>query len=93
LPQISTGADSCEPEPSEAGGAVVNVLTTVPPGVDKAAQAIRDALAAVDTARAVLGRALRAEQAATGASANELANRVHGAMSRPLVLAALRQDG
>ncbi|WP_285438087.1 hypothetical protein [Streptomyces sp. ISL-98] len=37
-----------------------------------------------------LGVALRAEQAKTGASANELAERVRGAMSRPLVLKALR---
>lgn len=85
------GAGSGEAGPGEPAGAPVNGLTTLPPpGVDEAAQAVRDALAVVDTARAVLGRALRAEQAATGVSANELADRVHGAMSRPLVLRALK---
>lgn len=56
---------------------------------DQAAQAVRDALQAVDVARANLAEALRQEQAATGVSANELAKRMNGAMSRPLVLKAL----
>lgn len=34
---------------------------------------------------------MRAEQKATGVSANELAHRVRGTMSRPLVLKALRE--
>lgn len=66
----------------------VNPLTTA---TDAAAQAVLDALDRVEENRFLLGAALRAEQKATGASANELAERVHGAMSRPLVLKALRQ--
>ncbi|MGO4417231.1 hypothetical protein AB4Z54_00240 [Streptomyces sp. MCAF7] len=85
-----------EPEESpagpEPGAEVVNALTTgPPPSVTDAVDAVLDALDKVDEARARLGAALRAEQAKTGASANELAERVRGAMSRPLVLRALRQ--
>ncbi|MEW2491900.1 hypothetical protein [Streptomyces sp. NPDC048411] len=65
-----------------------------PPSVTDAVDAVLDALDRVDEARSRLGAVLRAEQAKTGASANELAERVRGAMSRPLVLRALRQkDG
>ncbi|WP_424893419.1 hypothetical protein [Streptomyces sp. XH2] len=46
----------------------------------------------MEKARARLGAALRAEQKKTGVSANELAEHARGAMSRPLVLKALRQN-
>jgi hypothetical protein len=83
-PEAELGGEAGAQEP----GKVVNPLTTA---TDAAAQAVLDALAKVDTARAALGAALRTERRATGASANDLADRVHGAMSRPLVLKALRQ--
>ncbi|MCQ8194641.1 plasmid pRiA4b ORF-3 family protein [Streptomyces rugosispiralis] len=84
-----------EPATPEPAAEVVNTLTTEPPpSVTDAVDAVLDALDKVDEARARLGAALRAEQAKTGASANALAERVSGAMSRPLVLRALRQkDG
>jgi hypothetical protein len=41
----------------------------------------------------MLATVLRAERGRTGASANELAERVRCAMSRPLVLKALRETG
>ncbi|MBV6700222.1 plasmid pRiA4b ORF-3 family protein [Kitasatospora aureofaciens] len=82
--QVEPGEAAEDREPSK----VVNPLTTA---TDAAAQGVLDALAKVDKARAVLGAALRAEKKATGTSANDLAERVHGAMSRPLVLKALRQ--
>ncbi|MFD7590865.1 hypothetical protein ACFV84_36105 [Kitasatospora sp. NPDC059811] len=81
--------DHVAPRPAATAGVVNGLTTPAPPTVDEAAQAVRDALAAVDTARAVLAKALRREQTATGASANELAKRVEGTMSRPLVLKAL----
>ncbi|MEU5476662.1 hypothetical protein [Streptomyces mirabilis] len=65
-------------------GEVVKALTTSPPGIDEAADAVLAALGAVEGAREVLAAALRAEQGRTGVSANELAERVRGAMSRPL---------
>ncbi|BDT39471.1 plasmid pRiA4b ORF-3 family protein [Streptomyces yaizuensis] len=73
---------------------VVKTLTTPesPPGVTDAVDSVLDALDQVEKARALLGASLRAEQARTGASANELAERVRGAMSRPLVLKALRRS-
>ena len=77
--------------PAGGDGEAVNALTASPPGVDEAAGAVLAALGAVEKAREVLGAALRAEQGRTGASANELAGRVRGAMSRPLVLKALRE--
>ncbi|MGV9383184.1 hypothetical protein ACWDRB_45730 [Nonomuraea sp. NPDC003707] len=52
-------------------------------------QAFPNAIRAIELRagfRALLDVALRAEQAKTGASANELAERVRGAMSRPLAL-------
>jgi hypothetical protein len=52
---------------------------------------VLDALEKVEQARARLGAALRVEQRKTGASGNELAEKVRGAMSRPLVLKALKQ--
>ncbi|MEU6715196.1 hypothetical protein ABZ897_27335 [Nonomuraea sp. NPDC046802] len=48
---------------------------------------------ALDKARALFGVALRAEQAKTGASAGELAERARSVMSHPLVLKALRHNG
>lgn len=71
----------------------VNVLTSELPSIAEAADAVLAALDQVDEAREVLGAALRAEQKATGASANQLAERVRGAMSRPLVLKALQEPG
>ncbi|MFD4143035.1 plasmid pRiA4b ORF-3 family protein [Streptomyces sp. NPDC058572] len=71
----------------------VNALTADLPSIAAAADAVLAALDQVDEAREVLGAALRAEQKATGASANQLAERVRGAMSRPLVLKALREPG
>jgi hypothetical protein len=81
-----------EAEAREPAAGVVTGLTT--PAAPTNSQAVDDVLAALDKVnetRARLGAALRAEQQTTGASANELAARVHGAMSRPLVLKALRQ--
>ena len=76
----------------DAAAVPVNTLTTdVPPTVDQAVEGVLEALDNLDSARALLAIALRAEQAATGATANDLAKRVRGAMSRPLVLKALRQ--
>jgi hypothetical protein len=66
------------------------LTTEPPPSITDAVASVLDALGKVDEARALLGVALRAEQAKPGASANELAERVRGAMSRPLVLKALR---
>ncbi|MDW8803677.1 plasmid pRiA4b ORF-3 family protein [Streptomyces scabiei] len=91
------GVDHSQAEPEEDPGksdpavVVVNALTTEPPpSITDAVDSVLDALDKVDKARALLGVALRAEQAKTGASANELAERVRGVMSRPLVLKALR---
>ncbi|MFG3207951.1 plasmid pRiA4b ORF-3 family protein [Streptomyces sp. NPDC048192] len=87
-PEDEPEEEPAEPEPADE---VVNALTTEPPpSVTDAVDAVLDALDKVDQARARLGAALRAEQQKTGASANELAARVRGAMSRPLVLRALR---
>ncbi|MEU9480780.1 plasmid pRiA4b ORF-3 family protein [Streptomyces sp. NPDC048191] len=88
-PQAEPEEDPGESEPAVE---VVNGLTTEspPPSITDAVDSVLDALDKVDKARALLGVALRAEQAKTGASANELAERVRGAMSRPLVLKALR---
>ncbi|MER7012982.1 TetR family transcriptional regulator [Saccharopolyspora sp. NPDC000359] len=69
----------------------VNGLTDAPSRVDAAAEQLRTALAAADHARAELVDALR-EEHDSGASANQLAHRVHGLMSRPLVLRALAGD-
>ena len=79
-----------ELQESESAAEVVNALTTDLPSVAEAADAVLDALDKVDEARALLGAALRAEQKASGATANQLAERVRGAMSRPLVLKALK---
>ncbi|WP_331731646.1 hypothetical protein OG298_45470 (plasmid) [Streptomyces sp. NBC_01005] len=80
-----------EPSAPEPTTEAVKALTTdSPPTVSEAITEVQAALDQVDTARARLGAALRAEQQKTGASANELAARVHGTMSRPLVLKALR---
>ncbi|WP_331756260.1 plasmid pRiA4b ORF-3 family protein (plasmid) [Streptomyces sp. NBC_01590] len=99
LTDTGQGVDHCEGEPNEEPGApepsaeAVKVLTTdPPPTVSEAVDLVQAALDQVDAARARLGAALRAEQQKTGASANELAARVHGTMSRPLVLKALRQN-
>lgn len=79
-----------EPEESEPAVEPVKVLTTEPPpSITDAVDAVLDALNKVDKARSLLGVALRAERAKTGISANELAERVRGAMSH-LVLKALR---
>ncbi|MBI0311609.1 plasmid pRiA4b ORF-3 family protein [Streptomyces javensis] len=87
-PQIGREEDSEKSEP--AAEAVKALTTEPPPTIPDAVDFVLDALDKVDKARALLGVALRAEQAKTGASANELAERVRGAMSRPLVLKALR---
>lgn len=65
------------------------LTTEPPPSITDAVDAVLDALNKVDKARSLLGVALRAERAKTGISANELAERVRGAMSH-LVLKALR---
>ncbi|MDA3649572.1 TetR/AcrR family transcriptional regulator [Saccharopolyspora indica] len=67
---------------------VKGLTDSSPSRVDEAAEQLRAALAAADLARAELVDALRAEHD-SGASANQLAQRVHGLMSRPLVLRAL----
>ncbi|WP_406233902.1 TetR/AcrR family transcriptional regulator [Nocardia sp. NBC_01009] len=56
--------------------------------VDRAAQRLRDAQAAAEAARDELAEALRAAHAA-GAGANQLARRVAGTLSRPVVLKLL----
>ncbi|MGW4845964.1 TetR/AcrR family transcriptional regulator [Nocardia brasiliensis] len=56
--------------------------------VDRAAQRLRAAQAAAEAARDELAAALR-EAHATGASANQLARRVSGTLSRPVVLKLL----
>ncbi|WP_189135158.1 plasmid pRiA4b ORF-3 family protein [Wenjunlia tyrosinilytica] len=87
------GDQDQSPDETEPAAEVVNSLTTgPPPTVSEAVDAVLEALSKVDEARVLLGVALRAEQEKTGASANELAQRVHGAMSRPLVLRALRKS-
>ncbi|WP_331747965.1 plasmid pRiA4b ORF-3 family protein (plasmid) [Streptomyces sp. NBC_00873] len=86
-PQVEPEEDSGQPDE-----AVKALTTEPPPSITDAVDSVLDALNKVDKARALLGAALRAEQAKTGASANELAERVHGAMSRPLVLKALRYN-
>ncbi|MFJ9846332.1 plasmid pRiA4b ORF-3 family protein [Kitasatospora sp. NPDC101155] len=80
------GVDHPESDPADQPEAEPAVVQVHPLALatDQAAQAVRDALQAVDVARANLAEALRREHAA-----NELAKRVHGAMSRPLVLKAL----
>jgi hypothetical protein len=88
-PQAEPEEDSGKSEPTVE--AVKALTTDPPPSITDAVDSVLDALDKVDKARALLGVALRAEQAKTGASANELAERVRGAMSRPLVLKALRR--
>ncbi|MEV6431189.1 TetR family transcriptional regulator [Nocardia sp. NPDC051463] len=56
--------------------------------VDRAAQRLREAQAASDAARGELAEALRTAHAA-GAGANQLARRVAGTLSRPVVLKLL----
>ncbi|MFE7797169.1 TetR/AcrR family transcriptional regulator [Nocardia sp. NPDC057440] len=56
--------------------------------VDRAAQRLRDAQAVADAARGELAEALRAAHA-EGTGANQLARRVAGALSRPVVLKLL----
>jgi hypothetical protein len=86
-PQVEPEEDSGQPDE-----AVKALTTEPPPSITDAVDSVLDALDKVDKARALLGVALRAEQTKTGASANELAERVRGAMSRPLVLKALRHN-
>ncbi|WP_280266586.1 TetR/AcrR family transcriptional regulator [Nocardia wallacei] len=72
--------------------AAVNPLTTSEPvsgdAVDRAAERLRAAQAEAEAARAELADALRVAHG-DGASANELARRVAGTISRPLVLKML----
>ncbi|WP_225726192.1 MULTISPECIES: TetR/AcrR family transcriptional regulator [unclassified Nocardia] len=80
--------NSPEPEPdSAADSAPVNDMTSA---VDSAAERLRLAQAAADAARDELAAALRAANAA-GASANQLARRVSGTLSRPVVLKLLAE--
>ncbi|MFG2987659.1 hypothetical protein ACGFYQ_41940 [Streptomyces sp. NPDC048258] len=68
------------------------MTTDRPPTIDQAVEAVLEALDNLDSARNLLGIALRTEQAKTGASANDLAKRAKPAMPRPLVLRALSQQ-
>ncbi|WP_082392888.1 TetR/AcrR family transcriptional regulator [Nocardia arizonensis] len=72
----------------------VNTLTDDPEPagdpVDRAARELREARAAADAARDELTAALR-EAHAAGESANRLARRVHGTLSRPVVLRLLSE--
>ncbi|MBH0778238.1 TetR/AcrR family transcriptional regulator [Nocardia bovistercoris] len=58
--------------------------------VDRAARRLREARAAAEAAREDLAVALRAAHA-DGTSANQLARRVHGTLSRPVVLGLLTE--
>ncbi|MFQ6393697.1 TetR/AcrR family transcriptional regulator [Nocardia sp. KC 131] len=77
--------------PAGSTAAAHNELTDLDgPGsaVDRAAERLRAAQAAADTARDELADALRTANA-EGASANQLARRVAGTLSRPVVLKLL----
>ncbi len=75
---------------TESAGPVDDAATVDAPidPVDRAAQRLREAQAAADTARDELATALR-DAHATGISANQLARQVSGTLSRPVVLKLL----
>ncbi|MGW6702463.1 TetR/AcrR family transcriptional regulator [Nocardia sp. NPDC055049] len=85
LRNLATTPQPVAPQPDTTLPEPVNALTTP---VDDAARRLREAQAAADAARAELATALRTAHAA-GAGANQLARRVAGTMSRPLVLKLL----
>ncbi|THA33724.1 hypothetical protein [Streptomyces sp. A1547] len=63
------------------------MTTDRPPTIDQALEAVLETLDSPN----LLGTALRAEQAKTGATANDLGKRVKAARSRPLILKALNR--
>ncbi|MFC8386015.1 TetR/AcrR family transcriptional regulator [Nocardia sp. NPDC057272] len=85
LRNLAATPEPVAPQPDATLPGPVNALTTP---VDDAARRLREAQAAADVARAELATALRTAHAA-GAGANQLARRVAGTMSRPLVLKLL----
>ncbi|QIS07873.1 TetR family transcriptional regulator [Nocardia brasiliensis] len=96
-PEAALGPEAAVgPEPAVSPEAAVDLETSLDPeapldpdtAVDRAARRLREAQAAAEAARAELAEALR-DAHATGASANQLARRVSGTLSRPVVLKLL----
>ncbi|WP_280403263.1 TetR/AcrR family transcriptional regulator [Nocardia brasiliensis] len=89
-PAVQPGAEPVNELTAQAERDATESEPGLDPGaaVDRAAQRLRAAQAAAEAARDELAAALR-DAHATGASANQLARRVSGTLSRPVVLKLL----